>query len=213
MHSAAAYTQLRAEIPDGVRLIAVSKQQSLAAIESVYAAGCRDFGENYLQEAILKITQWRQKPIVWHFIGRIQSNKIKDIAAYFDVVHSVDRLDIALKLDAACARLQKIMPIFIQVNVDREPQKAGVLPEDLPPLLTQLQECDHLAVQGLMSIPALGKRAAFAALRSIGDQLDLPSLRLSMGMSQDYALAIAEGATDVRVGEAIFGARMPANQA
>ncbi len=205
------YTELRAEILASVRLIAVSKKQNISAIEQVYAVGCRDFGENYLQEALPKIKALEHLPIAWHFIGRIQSNKIKEIAQYFDAVQSVDRPEIALKLNTVCQNLDKIMPIFLQINLDREPQKAGIFPEDLPQVMQQLETCSHLDLQGLMMIPAVGNREAFAGLRMLRDQIceqfGLPLPRLSMGMSQDYALAVEEGATDVRIGEAIFGPR------
>ena len=205
------YAKIRAEIPAAVRLIAVSKKQDVAAIQQVYAAGCRDFAENYLQEGLAKIKQMQDLSIRWHFIGRIQSNKIKDIAEYFDVVHTLDRLEVATKLNAACHKINKVMPVFIQVNLDGETQKSGVFPAHLPALVAQISAFAHLDLQGFMLIPALGHATSFSDLRLLRDQIEqqvgilLP--RLSMGMSQDYALAIAEGATDVRIGEAIFGAR------
>ena len=130
---------------------------------------------------------------------------------YFDVVHTVDRLEVAAKLDLACQKISKIMPVFIQVNLDCESQKAGVFPEQLSPFLMQVKKYVHLDVQGLMMIPAVGQFSSFARLQKLRNQLEqqvavaLP--RLSMGMSQDYDAAIREGATDVRIGEAIFGKR------
>ncbi len=211
MSSAAAYTRLREEIPAAVRIIAVSKMQNLAAIQAVYGAGCRDFGENYLQEALDKIKAWPDPSVCWHFIGRIQSNKVKEIAQYFHVVHSVDRVSIAAKLNRVCESLGKTLPIFLQVNVDREPQKAGILPEDLPEVVCEVVRFPRLQLQGLMEIPAVGNRQAFAALRSLRDYVSsatgiaLP--HLSMGMSQDYEVAVSEGATEVRLGTVIFGYR------
>ena len=208
---ASQYRILREAIPAPVRVIAVSKKQSIAAIEQVYAAGCRDFGENYLQEALLKIRQLQPLQIHWHFLGSIQGNKVKEIAQYFDEIHSIDRVEIVEKLNAVCVRLQKVMPIFIQVNLNREPQKSGVLPEDLPAVIRAVQICPQLALQGLMLIPAIGQLGAFAELSALRDRLTLQEgialPRLSMGMSADYSVALAEAATDLRLGEIIFGQR------
>ncbi|MCX7122235.1 MAG: YggS family pyridoxal phosphate-dependent enzyme [Gammaproteobacteria bacterium] len=212
MSSALAYTQLRQNTPASVRVIAVSKKQTVAEIESVYAAGCLDFAENYLQEALPKIRQIQHPDLRWHFIGHLQSNKLKEIAAHFDVVQSIDRLELASKLNAICEKLNKIMPIFIQVNLDHEPQKSGVLPPDLPAVLLAIKNMTHLDLEGLMLIPAIGNAAAFSGLRALRERMLLQTgmrlPRLSMGMSRDYPLAIAEGATDVRIGEAIFGSRL-----
>jgi pyridoxal phosphate enzyme (YggS family) len=202
------YQILRAKIPATVRVIAVSKKHTLASIEEVYDAGCRDFGENYVQEAIAKIQQLQHKQICWHFLGRLQTNKVKEVAQYFDCVHSINRAEIALRLNHACAQLGKVMPVFIQVNLDCEAQKSGVVAADLPALIEAIVSCKNLVLQGLMLIPSQGDTTGFARLRALRDLVGLPGCRLSMGMSSDYWLAVAEGATEVRIGEAIFGSRM-----
>lgn len=192
------------------RLVAVSKARSAAEVRAAFAAGQRDFGENYLQEAVGKMTALPDLDIVWHFIGAIQSNKTRDIARRFQWVHTVDRARIASRLDAAA---EHRLDICIQVNIDDEPQKAGVAPSDLPALMSHIQGLGHLRLRGLMAIPRAGgdHRASFRALKSLfdahandaGDHWD----SLSMGMSEDFETAIEEGATLVRIGTAIFGPR------
>ena len=202
--------------PGHARLIAVSKARSAGEVHAAYEAGQRDFGENYLQEAVAKMTALSDPDIVWHFIGAIQSNKTRDIARRFQWVHTVDRARIASRLDDAAERP---LDICIQVNIDGEPQKAGVAPSDLPALVTQIQGLPRLRLRGLMAIPRADgdHRTSFRALRCLfdaladdaGDHWD----SLSMGMSDDFDIAIEEGATMVRIGTAIFGPRpTPARQ-
>ena len=196
--------------PRRVRLIAVSKARSAAEVRAAYEAGQRDFGENYLQEAVAKMTALSELDIVWHFIGAIQSNKTRAIASRFQWVHTVDRARIASRLDAAAERP---LDVCIQVNIDAEPQKAGIAPSDLPALVTHIRGLPRLRLRGLMAIPRADgdHRACFRALRSLfdgladdtGDHWD----SLSMGMSDDFEIAIEEGATMVRIGTAIFGPR------
>ncbi|MDE0177078.1 MAG: YggS family pyridoxal phosphate-dependent enzyme [Gammaproteobacteria bacterium] len=193
-----------------VRLIAVSKARSAAEVRAAYEAGQRDFGENYLQEAVAKMTALSELDIVWHFIGAIQSNKTRDIARRFQWVHTVDRARIASRLDAAA---ESPLNVCIQVNIDAEPQKAGVAPSDLPALVTHVRDLPRLRLRGLMAIPRADgdHRASFRALRSLFDRLAVDTGvhwdSLSMGMSDDFEIAIEEGATMVRIGTAIFGLR------
>jgi len=198
--------------PATVGLLAVSKTQPAAAIREAAAAGIRDFGENYLQEALDKQAELSDLPLAWHFIGPIQSNKTKSIAEHFDWVHSVDRLKIAQRLsDQRPAELPPLN-ICLQVNVSGEASKSGCAPEELLQLAQAVGAMPQLRLRGLMCIPAPSEdpaeqRAAFARLRALRDELPLTLDTLSMGMSQDLEAAIAEGATWVRIGTALFGAR------
>lgn len=198
--------------PAAVGLLAVSKTQPAEAIREACAAGLRDFGENYLQEALDKQAQLADLPLHWHFIGPIQSNKTKAIAEHFDWVHSVDRLKIAQRLsDQRPAQLPPLN-VCLQVNVSGEASKSGCAPEDVAQLANAIAALPRLCLRGLMAIPeptddVAEQHAAFARLRQLQDQLDLDLDTLSMGMSQDLEAAIAEGATWVRIGTALFGAR------
>ncbi|AGA84895.1 MAG: YggS family pyridoxal phosphate-dependent enzyme [Gammaproteobacteria bacterium HGW-Gammaproteobacteria-9] len=198
--------------PATVGLLAVSKTQPAAAIREAAAGGILDFGENYLQEALDKQAELSDLSLAWHFIGPIQSNKTKSIAERFDWVHSVDRLKIAQRLsDQRPAELPPLN-ICLQVNVSGEASKSGCAPEELLQLAQAVAAMPQLRLRGLMCIPAPSEdpaeqRAAFARLRALRDELPLTLDTLSMGMSQDLEAAIAEGATWVRIGTALFGAR------
>lgn len=211
VNAAIGLAQGRADrFPGRTRLVAVSKARNPAAVRAAFEAGQRDFGENYLQEAVVKMTALSNLDIVWHFIGAIQSNKTRDIARRFRWIHTVDRARIAGRLDDAAERP---LDICVQVNIDGEPQKAGVAPSDLPALVTHIQGLPRLRLRGLMAVPRADgdHRASFRALRCLfdtladdaGDHWDT----LSMGMSDDFEVAIEEGATMVRIGTAIFGPR------
>ncbi len=201
-----------------VRLVAVSKRKPIELIESAMACGQIIFGENYLQEAQEKIQHIGAGP-QWHFIGHVQSNKAKAAAELFDCIETLDRLKLAKALEKHLVALNKTMDVLIQVNVGREEQKSGVLPEDAEALLKELSAFEHIKVQGLMTMPpyaldAEQTRPYFRALKSLADELTLKGLlghdgpaELSMGMSGDFEVAIEEGATLVRVGTALFGAR------
>lgn len=198
--------------PASVQLLAVSKTKPASAIREIHAAGVRDVGENYLQEALNKQGELRDLPLIWHFIGPIQSNKTRPIAEYFDWVHSVDRLKIAQRLsDQRPAHLAPLN-ICLQVNVSGEDSKSGCSPLELPELARAVNTMPNLKLRGLMAIPEptddiAAQHAAFARLRQLRDDLDLQLDTLSMGMSHDLEAAIAEGATWVRIGTALFGAR------
>ncbi|MEE4152490.1 YggS family pyridoxal phosphate-dependent enzyme [Pseudomonas viridiflava] len=198
--------------PASVGLLAVSKTKPSSALREAYAAGLRDFGENYLQEALGKQAELADLPLCWHFIGPIQSNKTRAIAENFAWVHSVDRLKIAQRLSEQRPEGLEPLNICIQVNVSGEASKSGCTPEDLPALAAAISALPRLKLRGLMAIPEptedqAEQAAAFAAVRALQDQLDLPLDTLSMGMSHDLEAAIAQGATWVRIGTALFGAR------
>jgi hypothetical protein len=200
----------------GVRLLAVSKTFDAAAVRELAACGQREFGENYLQEALDKQAALRDLPLVWHFIGPIQSNKTRAIAEAFNWVHSVDRLKIAERLSAQRPPGLPPLQVCIEVNVSGEASKGGVTAVELPALADAMAALPNLQLRGLMAIPAptpemAAQRAAFRrvreafdALRARGHTLDT----LSMGMSADLEAAILEGATIVRVGTALFGERI-----
>jgi len=198
-----------------VKLVAVSKAQPADAVRSAYAAGQKIFGENYLQEALDKQAQLADLDIEWHFIGPIQSNKTQPISQHFSWVHSVDRLKIAQRLNDARPDHLPPLQICLQVNVSNEESKSGVAPSDLATLASQIQQMPKLKLRGLMAIPAPSSdeaqqtvqfkqvRQCYDALLAQGFELDT----LSIGMSDDYQAAIAQGATFVRIGSALFGAR------
>jgi pyridoxal phosphate enzyme (YggS family) len=198
--------------PASVGLLAVSKTKPASDLREAYAAGLRDFGENYLQEALGKQTELSDLPLIWHFIGPIQSNKTRAIAENFAWVHSVDRLKIAQRLSEQRPADLPPLNICIQVNVSGEASKSGCTPEDLPALAQAISALPNLRLRGLMAIPeptedSDEQNVAFAAVRTLQDQLNLPLDTLSMGMSHDLEAAIAQGATWVRIGTALFGAR------
>ncbi|HTJ84334.1 MAG TPA: YggS family pyridoxal phosphate-dependent enzyme [Polyangiaceae bacterium] len=201
--------------PDAVRLIAVSKGQPASALREAYAAGQRDFGENYAQELVAKSRELADLlDLRWHFIGHLQRNKVKDVVGAAAAVHTIDRLAVAEELSR---RAPHDLDVLVEVNIEAEPQKAGALAVDVPALARAVDALPRLHLVGLMAIPPAGdaaeaSRPHFAALARLAAELraDHPRLvELSMGMSQDYAVAIGEGATLVRVGTAIFGARAP----
>ncbi|MGO4309309.1 YggS family pyridoxal phosphate-dependent enzyme [Pseudomonas sp. KB_15] len=207
---AAALAANRAE--NSVQLLAVSKTKPAQDLREAYAAGLRDFGENYLQEALGKQLELADLPLIWHFIGPIQSNKTRAIAEHFDWVHSVDRLKIAQRLSEQRPADLPPLNICIQVNVSGEASKSGCTPADLPALANAINALPRLKLRGLMAIPEptedrAAQDAAFAAVQSLQASLNLPLDTLSMGMSHDLESAIAQGATWVRIGTALFGAR------
>lgn len=192
--------------PASVTLIAVSKTLEAPAIEFALAAGQLHFGENRVQEAAGKWLALKALDVSLHLIGPLQTNKAADAVALFDVIHSIDRPKLAEKLAAEMAGQSRRLPCFIQVNTGREPQKAGVDPTEADACVAACRVL-NLDVAGLMCIPPLDEQAAlhFAFLREIAKRNDLN--QLSMGMSEDFETAVLFGATHVRVGSAIFGAR------
>ena len=203
-----------------VRLVAVSKTFPAETVRAAAAAGQRDFGENYLQEALAKMQALADLPLVWHFIGPIQSNKTRAIAEAFQWVHSVDREKIAARLSEARPAHLPPVKVCIEVNVSGEASKSGVAPDALAALARRVAALPRLALRGLMAIPEptpdqAQQRRSFRAVRELKDALvreGFPLDTLSMGMSADLEAAIAEGATLVRVGTAIFGERTRQNK-
>lgn len=216
------YQATLSRLPSSAVLLAVSKGQDASAIEALYRLGHRDFGENYVQELQAKAAELgsRCPEIRWHFIGHLQTNKVKALAPIVHAVHTVDSEKLARELARRCAESGRSgrLPVFIEVNIDLEASKAGLLPESVPALAQTVAGLEELELQGLMCIPAPLEgpedeprvRAAFQALRALEERCR-PWTRgkLSMGMSSDYPLALAEGATHVRVGTALFGPRKP----
>jgi pyridoxal phosphate enzyme (YggS family) len=204
--------QQYAREPGSVCLIAVSKRQPASALRAAYNAGQRAFGENYLQEALAKQAELTMPDLEWHFIGAIQSNKTADIARAFDWVHSVERIKTARRLNDQRPNQAAPLNVLIQVNISAETSKAGVGTAALPQLLEQVAALPRLRLRGLMALPALasdhsGQRRAFAELAALAKACPHPLDTLSMGTSDDFAAAIAEGATMLRLGTAVFGPR------
>ena len=198
-----------------VELLAVSKRQSVEKIRAAHAAGCRDFGENYLQEAVSKIEQLKDLDLVWHFIGPIQSNKTRAIAENFQWVHSVDREKLASRLSEQRSPSAPPLNICIQINLSNEASKSGVALADTERLCKFIDPLPGVRLRGLMAIPAAlegleAQRQCFRPLLNEFKRLQtlFPTMdTLSIGMSSDFEAAIAEGSTLVRIGTAIFGAR------
>ena len=201
--------------PQDVTLLAVSKTFGADAVLEAYAAGQHAFGENYIQEAVEKITAVRHLPLQWHCIGPIQSNKTRPVAEHFDWVHTVDRLKIAQRLSEQRPAHLAPLQVCIQVNVDGGPTKSGVAPHDALALARQVADLPRLQLRGLMCIPEpapdfVAACAVFARARALFDAIivaGVPLDTLSMGMSADLEAAVASGSTMVRVGRAIFGKR------
>jgi len=212
--------QLKRELPaSSVKLLAVSKTRPATDVARLYKAGQHDFGENYLQDALLKQRLLAHLDITWHFIGPIQSNKTRDIARYFSWVHSVDRFKVAKRLSDQRPANLSALNICLQVNVDNEESKSGFSLSELPEAIESVLGLPNIRLRGLMAIPKAGKlaveqRASFKKIVMAKDtanqQFNLQLDTLSMGMSGDLQAAIAEGSTMVRVGTAIFGERIKA---
>ena len=199
-----------------VRVIAVSKLQSTKIIQEAYDSGVRDFGENYAQELHQKVGSC-PADIVWHFIGPIQTNKLKLIAEAADWVHSIDRMKVASKLNQACEHFNKKMSVLIQVNIDNEPTKSGVKTEDVLTFAKEINShCSNLELRGLMFMPDINasskeKLKTYANIQSLQSSLKeiLPNCtELSLGTSGDYEEAIVAGSSMVRIGETLLGPRL-----
>jgi pyridoxal phosphate enzyme (YggS family) len=201
--------------PAAITLVAVTKAQTAETIRLAATAGVTDFGENYLQEASAKMDQLADLALRWHFIGAIQSNKTLAIAERFDWVHSIDRLSVARRLSAQRPFHAPPLNLCLQVELVPEPTKGGVAPGEVPALAAATAELPRVRLRGLMCVPppqtdAMPARAVFARLRLLLEELNASGHKLdtlSMGMSGDFESAIAEGATLVRIGTALFGSR------
>ncbi|TAE60899.1 MAG: YggS family pyridoxal phosphate-dependent enzyme [Nostocales cyanobacterium] len=211
---------IRASLPPSVRLIAVSKKVSTELMREAYSAGIRDFGESRIQEATVKQAELQDLPdITWHFIGHLQSNKAKKALELFDWIHSVDNLNIAQRLDTLAQQMGVNPSVCLQVKILSDPQKSGWMTPELLADLQTLNECQHLQIQGLMTIPPLGLKDTeilnvFQRTQELAQEINEQKLslikiqHLSMGMSGDYQLAVSAGATMVRLGTIIFGERV-----
>jgi PLP dependent protein len=204
--------------PGEVTLIVVTKTFGVDTVRAAIAAGATDIGENYVQEARTKIQTVGRQAARWHFIGGLQTNKAKYIVRLFDLVHSVDSYELAAEIDRRAAAQGCVMDILIQVDISREAQKSGVMEEDLVEFIRSVAPMPHVAVKGLMGMPPFGRepeasRPYFRRMRELFGEVSssrIPGVEmkeLSMGMSNDYEVAVEEGATMVRVGTAIFGER------
>ena len=200
--------------PSAVAVLAVSKGFGADAVRQAQAAGQVDFAENRAQELTTKAAE--VQGVRWHFVGRLQRNKVRDVVGLASLIHSVDRIELARDIAARAASAQRLQRVLVQVNAGDDPAKAGCALDDAPALVGQVRDLEGLACEGLMTIPPLGvdPRPTFARLRQLRDDLrsDFPEVQhLSMGMSNDFEVAVEEGATIVRVGEAIFGPRPDPN--
>jgi pyridoxal phosphate enzyme (YggS family) len=212
--------------PSSVQLVAVSKTQSLEKIALLANQGQTHFGENYVQEALQKILHFKelQRPLQWHMIGHLQSNKVKDIAGKFELIHSVDSLELAQKIDqqtaSRCRDSAYIQKILLQVHLGDEETKSGIAPDELFNVYERLLEFKHILVSGLMTMPPLQNEAGqnrghFRTLKKLLAQLhgtphpkSKNMIELSMGTSHDFHIAVEEGASIVRVGTSLFGQRI-----
>jgi pyridoxal phosphate enzyme (YggS family) len=198
-----------------VTIVAVSKSQPPEAVRAAHAAGMRDFGESYVQEALPKAAALADLPATWHYIGHLQTNKARDIAQRFDWVHGVDRVKAAAALAKARPGDMAALNVCIQVNISAEQTKGGVAPGEAPALAREVSRMSRLKLRGVMGMAspapdAAERRRQFALLRKAFDDIRADGIEidtLSMGMSDDFEDAVAEGATMVRIGTAIFGAR------
>lgn len=204
--------------PDGIRLMAVSKTVSVERLREAVDAGIRHVGENRLQEAVPKIETLGRDGVVWHFIGSLQRRKVKSVVGRFETIHSVDSLALAEEIDRRAQEAGFRQRVLLEVNLGGEVSKGGFEPDNLLAVLSSLNGLQHLDIRGLMVIPppsltAEGARPYFRRLRELAQTLtaqgwgNINMQELSMGMSHDYQVAVEEGATYVRVGTAIFGAR------
>ncbi len=201
------------KIPENVKLIAVSKTKPETMIIEAHDFGQKYFGENRIQDAVLKIQNLHElKNIEWHFIGHLQSNKAKLAAEYFDMIQTIDSRKIALKLNQCCKELNKVLPILIQINIGNEDQKSGIKISQINTIIKEISKLDNLSVKGFMCIHPFNKKPEpyFRKMKDIFDNYKekYNLSELSMGMSEDYDIAIKFGATMVRVGTKIFGTRL-----
>jgi PLP dependent protein len=204
--------------PDSIKLVAATKTVPVERIEMGLDAGLTILGENRVQEALSKISALQHRNIRWHFIGQLQRRKVRSIIGRFDLIHSVDDVELAREIDRRAGDAGRQQEVLLEVNIGNEPTKAGFRADDLLPEMPALAALPHLRIKGLMAVPpptaeAEQARPYFAQLRTLAERvaaLKYPSITmqdLSMGMSHDYEVAIEEGATFVRIGTAIFGAR------
>ena len=209
--------QILSELPNGIELVAAAKTRTAEEVLEAIESGIKIIGENYVQEAerIYEVIGNKAK---WHFIGYLQKNKVKKAVRLFDMIETVDSVELATEIDKRCAQIGKIMPVLIEINSGREKQKSGVLPENAEQLVREISHLQNIKVMGLMTMgPRFGNpedsRPYFVETKRIFDQikrLNLPNIEmryLSMGMTNSYKIALEEGANMVRIGTKIFGER------
>ncbi len=209
--------QILSELPDGVQLVAAVKTRAPEEILEAVESGVKILGENYVQEAerAYEVVGNKAK---WHFIGHLQKNKVKKAVKLFDMIETVDSLELAREIDKRCAQIDKVMPVLVEINSGREEQKSGVFPEKTEQLVREISGLNNIRVMGLMTMgPRLGNpedsRPYFVATKKIFERikkLNLPNIQmryLSMGMTNSYKIALDEGANIVRIGSKIFGER------
>jgi PLP dependent protein len=201
-----------------VRLVAATKMVAIQQIAEGVQAGLSTLGENRVQESLAKIPAFKDSPVQWHFIGQLQRRKVRSVIGLFDLIHSVDSLDLVQEIDRRAGDAGLSQDVLLEVNIGNEPTKAGFRPDDMRQAVIDMTRFSHVRIKGLMTIPPptadpSAARPYFQKLNELAKRIDalhLPSVKmdeLSMGMSNDYEVAIEEGATLVRVGSAIFGAR------
>ena len=210
--------QTLVELPNGVELVAAAKTRSPEEVRSALAGGVRIVGQNYVQEAQAAIGALGRDCARWHMIGHLQRNKVKAAVRLFDLIQTVDSLRLAEKIDAEARKVDRVMPILIEVNSASEPQKAGAMPEEVLDLVETCSQLHGIRVEGLMTMGPLttdsaALRSAFRLTKELFDRMaasepaNVETQTLSMGMSDSYRLAIEEGANMVRIGTALFGPR------
>ncbi len=204
--------------PQSIRLVAVSKTMSTKRVKEAIDAGVEILGENYIQEAREKIDSLASYPVSWHFIGHLQTNKAKYAVRLFDLIHSVDSLKLAVELNKQAKKIDKVQDILIQINVGQEVSKSGASPKEAFDLVKNIGRLENLCLRGLMTMPPFFNapqkvRPYFSSLCDLRDRIkavmptSVPANELSMGMTNDFEVAIEEGATLLRIGTAIFGER------
>lgn len=197
--------------PGKITLVCVAKGRSLAEIEEAVRSGLKDIGENRVQEALLKYKKMRQvagETLKWHMVGHLQSNKAKDAVRIFDLIHSVDSIGLAQEINKQAVKINKVQDVLLEVKTSPESTKFGFTPEEIPDACGKMSKLSNIKIMGLMTIAPFGdnaqaSRSYFASLRKLRDDLN-PEWLLSMGMSDDFEVAIEEGADIIRVGRAIF---------
>lgn len=204
--------QILQELPSHVELIAVSKTRTKEEVDEAYHLGCRTFGENKVQELVAKY----DPKYTWHLIGHLQRNKVKDAVKYADMIESLDSMRLAQEIEKQCAKIDKVMPVLVEVNISQEENKTGIAYEECINFIKECQQFPHLDIQGLMCVGPLTDdqadiEACFESMHTLFQEAQEsfgPSIRiLSMGMSDDYELAIKHGSTMVRLGTILFGKR------
>lgn len=204
--------------PEGITIIGVSKRQSIETIKNGIKAGIKTFGENYIKEAVSKIETIDNDTLSWHFIGHLQSNKAKFAVKYFDLIHSVDTIKLATEINKQAKKINKKQDVLIQINISDEESKSGINADEASLLAKEISLLENIRLKGIMGMPPFSNdpenaRKYFIKLKEIKDYIekqDIPFItmgHLSMGMSQDYKVAIEEGSTMVRIGTKLFGQR------